>query len=58
MIRLGAIIRRYRIFEDITQKTLAKQIGVSPGAISSMEAGHAPSSETLLKVMKFVFEVK
>lgn len=58
MIRLGDMLRRYRQHNDQLQTEMAEEIGITPSVLSSIERGHVPSAEAILKVQTFIFAVE
>ncbi|MDO8137222.1 MAG: helix-turn-helix transcriptional regulator [Candidatus Brocadiales bacterium] len=61
MLNFGKAIKRYRIQEELTQKELAKQAGVTPSYLSSLEKGRKEPSIALIKkicnVLKLPYEI-
>lgn len=51
-VRIGAEIRAYRIHRGLTQKNLARELGVSQQTIGDWELGRA---ERMLKAMDQLF---
>ena len=47
-------LKRQRLQMDMTQTELAKELGVSQGLVSDMEAGKVPVSVRTTKTMDFV----
>ena len=54
-MRLGRIIRRYRAFEEISLRDLAKQTGVSLPTLSRIERGKMPDAPTLVRLLLWLF---
>ena len=57
MIDFGSTIKQFRIKEKISQKELAKQAGITPSYLSSLEKGKNAPSITLLKKISAVLNV-
>lgn len=52
-IDLGKIIKQARIGKNISQKELAREMGVKPGAVSSWETNKtSPPAHTLIAIAK------
>jgi transcriptional regulator with XRE-family HTH domain len=41
--RLGAVVRRLRLRQDLTQEVLARRAGVTQGHLSKIESGERPN---------------
>ena len=41
--RLGAVVRRLRVRQDLTQEALARRAGVTQGDLSKIESGERPN---------------
>jgi transcriptional regulator with XRE-family HTH domain len=53
--RLGSIIRRWRLSNDLSPAVVAKQIGIAPSTLVHMEQGKMPPhSQTLIAVMNWL----
>jgi transcriptional regulator with XRE-family HTH domain len=53
-VRLGQVLRRYRLMEETDLRTLAKQIGIGAATLMRLEQGRDPSGETLAKVLNWL----
>jgi transcriptional regulator with XRE-family HTH domain len=54
-MRLGSIIRRWRLAADLPVRDVAAQIGIAPSTLVHMEMGKIPPhSETLIKVVSWL----
>ncbi len=51
MKRLGKVLKRRRLMGDISQKDLAKEIGVSQTVLSKLEGGTKVNSKAVGKVV-------
>lgn len=49
-MRLGKVIKCYRLMNDMPQRALAKEIGVGYATICRIERGHAIDATTLLAI--------
>ncbi|OYX02507.1 MAG: hypothetical protein B7Z12_11975 [Caulobacter vibrioides] len=54
--QLGAVVKHHRKRLGLTQSQLAEKIDRQPGTVQSLEAGNAPTFETLVRLAA-VFEV-
>lgn len=54
--QLGAVVKHHRKRLGLTQSQLAERIDRQPGTVQSLEAGNAPTFETLVRLAA-VFEV-
>ena len=55
-LEIGKRIREFREFHDLTQGELALKTGLTPAAISMIEAGRrAPTAPTLIKLSDALF---
>jgi transcriptional regulator with XRE-family HTH domain len=50
-MKIGLIIRKYRIFSELTQINLANEIGISKSTLSRLESGEEMDGATLGKVL-------
>lgn len=50
-MRIGPILRRWRINENISQRELARRIGISHSTLCRLEAGENVDGETLAAVI-------
>lgn len=54
--QLGAVVKHHRKRLGLTQSQLAELIDRQPGTVQSLEAGNAPTFETLVRLAA-VFEI-
>jgi transcriptional regulator with XRE-family HTH domain len=50
-MKIGLIIRKYRVFSELTQINLANEIGISKSTLSRLESGEEMDGATLGKVL-------
>lgn len=50
-MKLGAVIRRWRLMEEKDLREVGKEIGISAATLLRIEQGHDPAGETLAKVL-------
>lgn len=55
-MKLGEVIRGWRIHQEIGQRELAKEMGLSPSALCRLEAGDDVSCRTLADVMLWLIK--
>jgi transcriptional regulator with XRE-family HTH domain len=53
-VKLGRVLKRYRLMEEMDLRSLAKQIGCSAATLMRVEMGHTPSGETLAKIIHWL----
>lgn len=53
-MRLGAIIRRWRVIEEIPLKVLAAEIGINPSTLGRVEREENTDAQTFLKVLAWL----
>ncbi|ADG11013.1 XRE family transcriptional regulator [Caulobacter segnis] len=54
--QLGAVVKHHRKRLGLTQSQLAERIDRQPGTVQSLEAGNAPTFETLVRLAS-VFDI-
>jgi len=54
-MRLGEIIRKWRLLSDITVSAAAQRIGIAASTLVHIEQGKVPDGKTLLKLMAWLF---
>lgn len=50
-MRLGVVLRKYRIMEERTLRELGKEIGISAAAVLRIEQGRGCDAATFMKVL-------
>lgn len=53
-MRLGRVLKKYRLMEEMDLRTLSKAIGLSPATLMRMEHGHEPSGRTLASIFNWL----
>lgn len=54
-MRLGTVLRRYRISQECTVRTLAQEIGISAATLVRIESGRPVSGLTFSKLIAWLF---
>lgn len=54
-MRLGQIIRKWRIVQEVSLRDLAKEIGTSAATLHRFECGHDIDGRTLSMVLTWCF---
>lgn len=54
-MKIGRLIENYRVMNRLEQKTVAAEIGVSPGVLGRIERGESVQGESLVKVWAWTF---
>ena len=53
-MRLGIVLRRWRIMEERTLKEVAEEIGIPQGTLYDMEQGKASKADALSLVLRWL----
>lgn len=54
-MRIGQILRRWRLAEDLTLREVAKQMGVNFTTLSRIEQGQPMDGRTLATILAWMF---
>lgn len=57
-MRLGEMLKCYRLWHDRTVRELGEEIGVSAATISRIETGEMPSAVSLLLILNWMMGAK
>jgi transcriptional regulator with XRE-family HTH domain len=57
-VRLGLIIKKWRLLNEIGPRELAGEIGIAPATLYRIEAGRALDALTLIKILNWLCSVK
>ena len=57
-MRLGEVIRKFRVMSELSQRDLANQIGVNVSTLCRIENGEGMDGKTLAKVLGWLMEEK
>lgn len=55
-MRLGPILRAYRLHTELTVRELAKRMGLSAATLSRIEGGDTMDGTTLASILKYMME--
>lgn len=55
-MKLGKIIRKYRVTSELTLREVGKEIGIGPATLMRLEQGRDPDGVTLAKVLAWLFQ--
>lgn len=55
-MRLGILLRKFRVMSDLTIRDLAREIGVSSAVLSRIERGENCDSRTLMRILNWLTE--
>ena len=55
-MRLGQILRKWRISQELTLREVAKEIGISHSTLARIEHGEACDSDTIAAVLVWLFQ--
>lgn len=53
-MRLGRVIKVYRLHSELTMRELADEIGIGPATLMRIEHGQSPDGDTLVKVLSWL----
>jgi len=53
-MKLGEVIRRYRVTNELTLRDVGKEIGIGAATLMRLEQGRAPDGVTLAKVLAWL----
>lgn len=54
-MKLGQVIRRYRITSELSLRDVGKEIGIGAATLMRLEQGRDPDGQTLTKVLVWLF---
>lgn len=54
-MKLGVVIRRYRVTNELTLREVGKEIGIGAATLMRLEQGRDPDGQTLAKVLQWLF---
>lgn len=54
-MRLGEVIRKWRVMNELDLRTVASEIGISAATLMRLEQGRTPDGDTLAKVLAWLF---
>jgi len=55
-VKIGTVLRKYRIWSEITTREFAKELGISAATISRIERGGSMDNKTLWKIFNWLFK--
>jgi transcriptional regulator with XRE-family HTH domain len=55
-MKLGQVIRRYRVTSELTLRDVGKEIGIGAATLMRLEQGRDPDGATLTKVLIWLFK--
>jgi|HubBroStandDraft_2_1064218.scaffolds.fasta_scaffold393701_2 transcriptional regulator with XRE-family HTH domain len=55
-MKLGELLRKWRAMSELDLKQAGAQIGIAASTLMRIEQGKVPDGETLLKLMRWIFE--
>jgi DNA-binding XRE family transcriptional regulator len=55
-MKLGSVLRKYRLMSEITVRTLAHEIGVSAPTLNRLENGRWIDGHTVGKILNWLFQ--
>jgi transcriptional regulator with XRE-family HTH domain len=56
-MKLGEVLKKYRLFKEMTLRELAEEIGVSAPTMLRLERGKAPDARTLMLILNWLTAV-
>lgn len=57
-MRLGEVLRKWRMSQELTLRQVAKLIGTTHSTLSRIENGFQPDGKTLMLIFNFLTERK
>jgi transcriptional regulator with XRE-family HTH domain len=54
-MKLGKVIRKYRVTSELTLREVGKEIGISAATLMRVEEGRDPDGSTLAKILAWLF---
>lgn len=57
-MRLGQIIKKWRIVNELDLRSVAREIGIGAATLMRLEQGHVPDGNTLAKVLGWLMTTK
>jgi DNA-binding XRE family transcriptional regulator len=54
-MKLGTVIRRYRIMSELSLRDVGKEIGIGAATLMRLEQGRETDSGTIAKVLAWLF---
>lgn len=55
-MKLGQVIRRYRITSELSLREVGKEIGIGAATLMRLEQGRDPDGQTVVKVLAWLFK--
>lgn len=55
-MKLGTVIRKYRVTNELTLREVGKEIGIGAATLMRLEAGREPDGRTIAKVLAWLFK--
>jgi transcriptional regulator with XRE-family HTH domain len=55
-MKLGQVIRRYRVTSELTLRDVGREIGIGAATLMRLEQGRDPDGATLTKVLIWLFK--
>lgn len=55
-MKLGKIIRKYRVTSELTLREVGKEIGISAATLMRVEEGRDPDGSTVAKILAWLFQ--
>ena len=53
-MRLGDVLRKWRLMNELDLRSVGKQIGVSAATLLRIEQGHSPDANTFMLVLNWL----
>lgn len=54
-MKLGTVIRKYRVNSELSLREVGKEIGISAATLMRLEQGRDPDGQTVAKVLAWLF---
>lgn len=53
-MKLGEVLRKYRIMNELTLREVGKEIGIGAATLMRLEQGRIPDGATLAKILNWL----
>jgi transcriptional regulator with XRE-family HTH domain len=57
-MKLGKVIRKYRVTSELTLRDVGKEIGIGAATLMRIEQGRDPDGSTLAKILAWLFDAE
>lgn len=54
-MKLGKVIKKYRLISELTLREVGKEIGIGAATLMRLEQGREPDGQTIAKILAWLF---